>query len=477
VPPDGGAFSRMIKAQSPARHDGAAERVGGPQTVNTSGLPDGPPLSVADTTFQWLARPYAFLDECAARHGDTFTLRFSRFGTHVLVAHPDDVRAVFSGDPHVLHAGRGNALLEPVVGVHSLLQLDGSRHTEQRAQLQQVLRADRTQNHASLVADATRRWTAPWNDGAVVGLQGATLEISKEVILRLVLGLREPDLDRFSRLLHDLMRVVGTNATIDYSTSDPRLAARFRSARQALDTALQEQIERRRHLAAGEDMLSALLAMRRASRNGVSDEQIRDQLVTMILAGHETTASTITWAILCLHTQPLVREKLQREIDATGRSPGEELLVALPYLRAVCLETLRLRPVVPVVSRQLQASFRLRHWHLPAGVFVTPCAYLAHRRPEIFPAPESFRPERFLERRLSPYAYFPFGGGVRRCLGMSLALLELQIVVGMLVREFNFVPAAPVRPVRRAVTIVASGGGRMYVERRRTEQRHTTKPC
>jgi cytochrome P450 len=132
------------------------------------------------------------------------------------------------------------------------------------------------------------------------------------------------------------------------------------------------------------------------------------------------------------------------------------------------LETLRLRPVIPVVSRQLQEPFRLRDYTLPAGVFVTPSAYLAHRRTESFPQPDEFRPERFLDRRYSPYVYFPFGGGVRRCIGMSFALLEMQIVLGMLVRTFRIAPLGPVRAVRRAVTIVASGGAKMRVERRPT---------
>jgi cytochrome P450 len=431
-------------------------------------LPDGPALSPAETTFRWLAHPYAFLDECAATYGDTFTLHFTRFGTHVVLAHPDAVRDVFTGDRHVLHAGRANVLLEPVLGRHSLLVADGDRHLEQRAGLQPAFRSDRIQSYARVIVEATRRRTAAWRGGGTFGVQRTALEISREVILHVVLGLEAGALERFRRLIHDVMVLVGTNATFDAESDSPRLMERFAAARGALNDALQEQIEqRRRQPGAGNDMLSMLLAVRTDAGEPLGDEELRDQLLTMILAGHETTASSITWGLLCVHAHPAALQALWHELDDAGRELPDERLGQLPYLQAVCLETLRLRPVIPVVSRELQAPFRVQDRILPAGVFVTPCPYLAHRRPDFFPEPDVFRPERFLERHFSPYVYFPFGGGVRRCIGMSFALLELQIVLGMLVRRFRFAPAGPVRPVRRAVTVVASGGGKMHVERRR----------
>jgi cytochrome P450 len=237
--------------------------------------------------------------------------------------------------------------------------------------------------------------------------------------------------------------------------------------RGALCAALQEQVEtRRRKASGGDDVLSILIAPQSAAGDHLSDEEIQDQLITMILAGHETTASSITWALVCLNAQPNAMSRLERELDQAGASLPDERLAGLPYLQAVCLETLRMRPVIPVVARELQLPFRIRGMTLPAGTFVTPCSYLAHRRPEAFPDPDTFKPERFLDQRYSPYEYFPFGGGVHRCIGMSFALLELQLVLGVLVRTFRFSACGPIRPVRRAVTIVASGGGKMHVERR-----------
>lgn len=435
---------------------------------SSADLPDGPDLSASETTFRWLARPYGFLDECAAKYGDTFTLRFTRFGTHVILTHPDDVRSVFAGDHHLLHAGRGNALLEPILGQHSLLMVDGDQHLAQRALLQPAFRYDRIHGYARVIANATRRWTAAWNGGATVSVQRTALEISKEIILRFVLGLADGELEEFSRLIHDVMMIVGTNATFDEQSADPRLLQRFRSARGTLDGALQEQIERRRRQETrGDDVLTTLMDAHGSGGAALPDQEIRDQLLTMILAGHETTASSITWALLCLHAEPGVLQKVEREMAEAGRELPDERLASLPFLQAVCLETLRLRPVIPVVSRELQQPFRLGGKTLPPGIFVTPCAYLAHRRPDAFPDPDTFRPERFLERRFPPYVYFPFGGGVRRCIGMSFALIEMQIVLGTLLRNFHFGLIEPVRPVRRAVTVVASGGGKMHVERRK----------
>src|ERR1043166_5695183 len=209
-------------------------------------LPAGPALSPEETTFRWLAQPYGLLDECAAALGDTFTLRFTRFGTHVVVAHPDDVHDVLTADREALHAGRGNALLSPILGASSLLVIDGDRHLAQRTLLQPAFRSARIAQSAGGAADVPRRWTAGWNAEGTVGLQDMALEISKEVILRAVIGLEPDEVGRVSRLVHDLMLVVGTNATFDPAADGSRVLERLRSTRRALDAAVQEQIDRRR---------------------------------------------------------------------------------------------------------------------------------------------------------------------------------------------------------------------------------------
>lgn len=426
------------------------------------GLPDGPDATPAEITFRWLARPLALLDDCAARFGDTFTLRFTRFGTHVVVADPDDVQRVFAGSREDLLAGAGNAPLAPVLGRNSLLLLDGPRHTAERAAIHAALRSERLEEYGSTVAETARAAAAAWRDGDTIDLQHAALALSKSVILRAVCGVEGADLERLSGAVGDLMRVVETNAPLDDTSGDGPLALRFNAARDAVHALLDAQIAGRRDRAAAPpaDVAAALVDA------GLPDDAIRDQLLTLILAGHETTAAAIGWALLALHDAPAASASLHDELASVPPDASAARFAELPYLRATCLETLRLHPPVPVVSRLLRRPLRLRDAVLPAGVFVTPCAHLAHRRAASFAAPLSFQPERFLDRPFAPQVYFPFGGGVRRCLGMGLALLEMQVVLGVWLRSLRFEPVGTVRPLRRAVTIVPGGGWRMRVTAR-----------
>jgi cytochrome P450 family 110 len=435
-------------------------------------LPQGPRLSAKETTFRWLGDPFGLLEECARDLGERFTLEFVRFGKHVVVAHPEDVRAVFAADPEVLLAGRGNALLAPILGRHSLLLADGTAHAEKRAMLVHAFRADRARDYARLVVAATRRATARWDEGAVASVHETALAISREVVLRAVLGLAESETAGAAGLVERLMALVGTNAPFADDPRGGRMTARLLAVRGALVEALSEVVaQRRRSGRSGDnDVLSLLLGARSAAGDSLDDEEIHDQLVTMILAGHETTASAISWAVVALLESEAVCDRLTAEIDDAGAACGDEALASLPYLQATCLETLRLFPVVPVVSREVRRPLRMRERWLPAGVFVTPCAYLAHRRADSFPEPAAFEPARFLGRRYPAHVYFPFGGGTRRCLGMGFALLEMQIVLGMLLRHFRLRGGTHrrARPLRRAVTIVPSGGARVVVEQRRS---------
>jgi len=435
-----------------------------PQTAyrDAEALPPGPDAPAAETTFRWLARPSALLDECAATYGPTFTLRFARFGTHVVLSEPADVREVFAADRDTLSAGSGNQLLAPILGRQSLLLLDGEPHARERARLLPAFRAERIERLAALAAEATHRHTTAWTDGAVVALQDTALAISKDVILRLIVG---DDGDALGGLVHDLMAIVATNATLDAPDDQSEVARRFRSAHAALHAALQGLLDdRRRRGVGGADVLGVLAALPE-----VDDDAIRDELVTLVLAGHETTAATLCWALVLLAEHPAALVALEDELAEHAEVPDAGL-AGLPRLQATCLETLRLRPVVPVVSREVLKPFALGGRLLPPGVFVTPAAYLTHRRAASFAEPLAFRPERFRQERYAPHEYFPFGGGARRCLGMGMALTELQVVLGALVRRARLTPAtaAPIRPVRRAVTLVPSGGCRMRVARRPT---------
>lgn len=422
-------------------------------------LPPGPEAPTTDTTFQWLARPCALLDDCAATYGSTFTLRFARFGTHVVVSDPAHVREVFAADRDVLGAGSGNALLAPILGRHSLLLLDGERHARERALLLPAFRPERLEQLGSFAAEATRRQLDGWDDGSVVSLQRAALAITKEVVLRLLVG---DDAHALDPLVDDLMKIVATNATLDDPDDPSALARRFRAAHEALHAALQALLERRRRQPNGNDVLALLAAWPDAT-----DDAIRDELVTFVLAGHETTAATLCWAAVLLADAPDACAALETELDAHADLPDARL-AGLPRLQTTCLETLRLRPAIPVMSREVLQPFVLGERVLAPGVFVTPAAYLAHRRAASFTEPLQFRPERFASDRFAAHEFFPFGGGVRRCLGMGVALSELQVILGTMLRRVRLTSAmpSPFHPVRRAVTLVPSGGCRMRVARR-----------
>lgn len=423
-------------------------------------LPHGPSEAPRQTTFRWLAQPYALLDDCAATYGDTFTLRFTRFGTHVVVSHPDDVRRVFAADRQTALAGRGNALLAPILGETSVLLLDGAPHVAARAVLQAAMRPERTAAHAEIVAAVARAASAQWSAGRH-DLLGHALATARSIILRAVCGVDDAGIAPLSDAIDRLMAIVRTNAPFDEPAADGPLVDRFRAAQAGVHAALDAHLAtRQRDREVVPDLTSALLAA------GLQPAAIRAQLLTMIMAGHETTAAAITWGLLALHATPAALACLRAELDGLSPAASVEQLTQLPYLRAVCFETLRLYPPIPVVSRWLDAPLALRTGALPAGVFVTASAYGAHRRAETFPDPTAFRPERFLGRTFGPSEYFPFGGGTRRCLGMALALTELPIVLATWLRAADFTLHGTPRPTRRAVTIIP--GGRWHMDIRPT---------
>jgi cytochrome P450 len=223
--------------------------------------------------------------------------------------------------------------------------------------------------------------------------------------------------------------------------------------------------------AAGTDILSLLLASRDEQGTAMTEDELRDELITMLVAGHETTATALSWTFACLLEHPEVGARLLAELEGARTAAGAvdiEALNTLPYLDAVIKETLRLRPVLPDVVRRVQAPFVLGSYTIPPGVNLAPCIHLAHRRPEIYPEPERFRPERFLGTRIDPYAWLPFGGGIRRCLGQAFALYEMKIIVGVMWSRLRLRLASPgpVRVVRRTVTLAPEGGTRVVVEDR-----------
>jgi cytochrome P450 len=430
-------------------------------------LPPGPALSQAEQTYAWFSQPYAFLRTCAEQLGDSFTLQIAGWGPHVVFRTPHAIREICTAHFDDLGAGKNGPLLQLVLGDASLLTLDGQRHLEHRRLLVGPFHTQRMPAYGRLIQRIARTASATWVMGQPIPLQDGLLDISREVILQAVFGLADDHarLPLFRDRVAVLLRAMSTAA--GWGDTDQGLA----EVMAEVDHLLFEDIELRRAQPAdgSDDILHWLLHGPDSARQPLSDREVRDHLITLIMAGHDTTATSMTWALLLLAEHPQEKARLVDELDALGTEPAPESLAQLPYLTAVCKEALRMRPVAPVMVREVQRPLEIAGVALHPGEYVVPSIYLAHHRPEVYPEPDRFRPDRFLEREFSPYEFLPFGCGARRCIGMALALYEMKIVLGTLLEQLDFENASqePVYPVRRSIIIGPSEDGRMRVTRRR----------
>ena len=407
-----------------------------------------------------------FLEGARARYGDMWTMKLAQEGPWVMVSDPDVVKQVFKGDPEVFRAGEGNAILSPLVGHNSVLTLDGSAHMTQRKLMLPPFHGQRMQAYGELMREIAEREIDTWPSGQPLTLWPRMQAITLEIILQAVFGLEEgPRLDALRARLRDVLKASTDPVTmLLIALLGTRRFERLGVVRRELEPADQllfEQIRERREdpeLDQRSDILSMLLSARYEDGQPMSDAELRDELMTLLVAGHETTATSLAWTMERLVRHPGALERLRDEVDA-----GED-----EYLDAVVKETLRLRPVLPVVVRRLSQDTELGGRLLPAGVAVAPCIHLVHRRPDVYPDPSRFRPERFLEQPAGTYTWIPFGGGVRRCLGASFALFEMkQVLTAMISRvDASTTAAAPERVIRRAITMSPADGGRVTVRRR-----------
>jgi cytochrome P450 len=400
------------------------------------------------------------LDTCQARFGDTFTLKIANEGTWVMTSNTDAIKQVFTGDPRLLHAGEGNRVLLPVLGPSSVLLLDDKPHLSQRKLMLPAFHGERMQRYGELMASVAGEEIESWPLGEPYKLRPRMQALTLEIILRAVFGVVEgPRVQRLREQLRHLLDILtdplhGVALMVLGPVRVQRLAA-FRREIERVNAPLYEEIAARRgasDLAERDDIMSLLLQATHEDGSPMSDEELRDELLTLLVAGHETTANSLAWAAerLCRHPDKL--ERLTEEVRA-----GEN-----GYLQAVIQETLRLRPVISIVIRRLVEPMEIGGRMLPAGVSIAPSIHLVHRRADIYPEPLEFRPERFIEeeggraggRASNTYTWIPFGGGVRRCLGAAFAQFEMEVVLRELVLRRTIAPAraASERNYRRAIT-------------------------
>jgi cytochrome P450 len=415
-------------------------------------------------TFWWGSDPYGFYRRARAKHGSWFVMRIVPFGEIHVTDDPDAVRTLLRGDPDELRAGEANNTgdaLKPLLGPKSVLLLDGAEHMRHRKLLLPPFHGDRMRGYEEVMRDATRASVARWPIGEPFALRPRMQGITLDVILRAVFGVRGDErLERFRTAIGALLDFGGEQILLTtpfrHNIGRP-LWRRFMRARLHLDALLYEEFAARR--AAGDaaerdDVLSMLLAAESEDGAALTDRELRDELVTLLVAGHETTATALAWTLELLFRHPDERAKLEAEIAAGDTDD---------YLRAVVDESLRVRPVVVDFARKSIGPTQIAGRHIPAGAVVGPASYLVNGNPDVYDDPRAFRPERWLDgARPSQASFITFGGGVRRCLGAAFAQFEMRVVLREILSATRLRPASrrPEHAVLRNVTMAPSRGVR-----------------
>jgi cytochrome P450 family 135 len=444
----------------------SATPVEAPQKPATHpGFPPGPSAARAIQTARLIGRPIPFFESCRRRYGEPFRAKMARIGEAIFISDPPSLKRLFGADRENTIAPGRNNVLAPILGVRSVLILEGNEHLRRRKLMLPSFHGERMRAYEQVMAEAADRTVEGWPIGERFRLHRSMQAITLEVIIRAVFGIEDEDRrERLRRLLRGI--VATTQSPVAFAFTFPgmrRLRAFRRTERMLAETdgiLLAEIAERRAdpNLDERDDILSLLVAARFDDGEGMNDRELRDQLMTLLLAGHETTATALAWSFDLLFRAPEKLERLQTEIrDGEGT-----------YLDAVIKEALRVRPVVPFVGRELEVPMELGGYELPAGAIAMACIYLTHTRADVYDDPYAFKPERFLDGGPETFSWIPFGGGTRRCLGASFAEFEMAVVLRRVLSRATVRPATddPEPIVRRNVTLAPRNGTPAILERR-----------
>lgn len=440
-------------------------------------LPSGPKSPAAWQLLRYSRTPLEFLEECSHRYGDPFTLRLAGYGKLVMLSSPDAVQDVFRGDARSLHAGEGNEFLSVTLGQNSVIVLDEEPHARQRRVLLPPLKGERMRSFFFAMREATLETMEKWPRNKPLAIVESTRHITLRVILRSVLGLPVgPELEDFEAKTRDLLRFSrGRYSLIGLKFLPLSWMRRvewmpyFRQLR-ALDEAIFRFIDRVRAAPLAErgaNIVAELLESTHEQGQTLSNQEIRDAVLTLLVAGHDTTSLAIAWAMerTCEHED--VARRVVEELDAIVGDRLLELedLDRLTYLDATIRESLRTRTILPFVTRLTKVPFRAGGREYPPGVLLCPCLHLTHLREDLYPEPKRFRPERFLERKYSANEWYPFGGGNRMCLGMAFALFEMKTVLAVLYSRSKFTRPAGAHsyPIRQGISLAPHDGARVIV--------------
>jgi cytochrome P450 len=427
---------------------------------------------------KFVFQPFEYLEQNAQLYGDSFSLPQNDGTSTVYFGQPEALEQIFTADANSLETGRGSRILKFMVGDNSLLLLYGDRHSRQRKLLAPPFHGDRMRAYGITMGEIAQQVSDEWETGKPFNIRESMQEITLSVILRAVFGLDEGNRLEQIRLKISSLLEFASSPLLSAGMFFPVLQkdwgkwspwGRVLHLRKQVDDLIYALIEQRRAESNQnrEDILSLMMSARYEDGGEMSNQELRDELMTLLFAGHETTASALTWAFYWVDYLPEVREKLLKELNELGENPEPNAVAKLPYLTAVCHETLRIYPIVPSATPRIASSpIEIGGYKLPEGTWILPSIYLAHYREEVYPQPKQFKPERFLERQFSPYEFFPFGGGNRRCIGLAFAMYEMKLVLATILSQYQVsrTDKRALTPVRRGLTLATPAGMKMIAK-------------
>lgn len=431
-------------------------------------------------TLQVMFDQFGLLKRYQKKYGDIFyTPKSSSFPPFAILGDPKGVEQILTADPSYFEINQQTtAPVRVLLGDYSLVLLDGAEHKRQRKLLMPPFHGERMKSYGQTIVDVTKKVISQWQVGETICIRDYTQEISLRVILRAVFGLDEGDkCDRLRTIIVDWLDIFNSpikSCFLFFPFLQKDLGnwtpwGKFIRQKKLIYQILDSEIELRQNNpeTLGEDILSLMVSARDEENQPMSTREIRDELITMLFAGHETTASILAWEFYWLHYHPEIGEKLRTELSSLADKTDYSAILNLPYLGAVVSETLRMNPVVALISRHLTKPFELMGYTFEAGTSLLPSIYLVHQREDIYPEPTKFKPGRFLARKFAPHEYLPFGGGNRRCLGYAFALFEMKLVLTTILSqvEFELLDNRPLKSVRRGLTFSPDGGVRMKIQR------------
>ena len=427
----------------------------------------GPKAPSTIQVLNWIFRPMPYMIECAKKYGDLFTLKLQSHLPPILFVHsPEAIQQILSNDHKELEApGELNSIFEYLLGKNSVISLSGKEHQRQRQLIMPPFHGERMRNYAELIENITTETINKQPKNQPFNIRNISQEITLQVMMEAVFGIYEGErAEKLKHLLYEILEQGSSPWRVAFLYL-PKLKEiigiseiwkRQMKKQEKSDQLIYQEIQERRENFDPQrtDILTLLMAATDEEDQAMTDEELRDELMTLLVAGHETTATAISWAFYWIHKLPAVREKLLVELDSLGENPDSNTIFKLPYLTAVCNETLRIHPVgMLTFPRKVKTPISVCGYQLEPGTIIMGSIYLTHQREDIYPQPEQFNPERFLERQFSPYEFLPFGGGARRCIGLAFAQMEMKLVLAKVMKTWSMklIDTHEIKPQRRGL--------------------------